>query len=66
LPLGWVTEIAHSTKIANLAELKTWYDGGGDGQIEMRLAPANNNQMTVRLADAHEVKDTEPGTPTTP
>jgi hypothetical protein len=66
LPLGWVTEIAHSTKIANLGELKTWYDGGGDGQIEMRLAPANNNQMTVRLADAHEVKDTQPGTPTTP
>ena len=49
LPLGWVTEIAHSTKIDNLGELKTWYDDGGDGQIEMRLAPANNNQMTVRL-----------------
>jgi hypothetical protein len=62
LPLGWVTEIAHSTKIDNLDELKAWYDDGGDGQIEIRLAPADNNQMTVRLADTREVMDSDPAT----
>jgi hypothetical protein len=25
MPLGWVTEIAHSAKLDNLDELKTWY-----------------------------------------
>jgi hypothetical protein len=64
--LGWVTEIAHSAKLDNLDELKTWYDSGGDGWIEIRLAPANNNQMTVRLCDAREVTDIGPATPSPP
>jgi hypothetical protein len=55
VPLGWVTEIAHSAKIDNLGELRAWYDSDGDGQIEVRLAPANNNQMTVRLGDTPQV-----------
>jgi hypothetical protein len=29
--LGWVTEIAHSAKLDNLGELRTWYNRGGDG-----------------------------------
>jgi hypothetical protein len=60
LPLGWVTEIAHSAKLDNLGELKIWYHNGGDGRIEMRLAPANNNQMTVRLSDVREASPSIP------
>lgn len=66
LPLGSVTEIAHSAKLDNLSELKSWYENGGDGRIEMRLAPANNNQMTVRLSDIREAIDIDPATPTAP
>jgi hypothetical protein len=60
LPLGRVTEIAHSAKIVNLGKLKAWYDDGGDGLIEIRLAPASNNHMTVRLADVHESMAPDP------
>jgi hypothetical protein len=31
--LGWVTEIAHSAKLDNLGELRTWYDSGENGRI---------------------------------
>jgi hypothetical protein len=58
--LGWVTEIDHSAKLDNLGELTTWYDTGRDGRIEVRLALANNNQMTVRLSGAHEETDIDP------
>jgi hypothetical protein len=58
--LGWVTEIAHSAKLDNLGELRTWYDSGGDGHIEVRLAPGNNNQMTVRLSGDREETDVDP------
>ena len=44
----------------------SWYENGGDGRIEMRLAPANNNQMTVRLSDIREAIDIDPATPTAP
>jgi hypothetical protein len=64
--LGWVTEIAHSAKLDNLGELRTWYDSGGDRRIEVRLAPANNNQMTVRLSGAREETDVDPAAPLTP
>jgi hypothetical protein len=63
VPLGWVTEIAHSAKIDNLDEVTAWFERGRDGQIEIRLAPANNNQMTVRLGDAPEVVGVDPATP---
>jgi hypothetical protein len=49
IPLGLVTETAHSARLANRDELKTWYDSGSDERAEIRLAPASNNQMTVRL-----------------
>jgi hypothetical protein len=62
MPLGWVTEIAHSAKLDNLDELKAWYDNGGDGRIEIRLAPANNNQMTVHLGGAPKVVGIERAT----
>ena len=64
--LGWVTESAHSAKLDNLGELRTWYDTGRDGRIEVRLAPANNNQMTVRLSGAHEETDIDPSAPIPP
>ena len=64
--LGWVTEIAHSAKLDNLGELRTWYDSGGDGRIEVRLAPANNNQLTVRLSGAREETDIDPAAPIPP
>jgi len=50
IPLGWVMQIAHSTRITNLREVRAWYELGRDGQIEVHLDPANNNAMTVRLA----------------
>lgn len=62
VPIGWVTEIAHSAKLDNLDELKTWYDSGDDGRIQLRLVPANNNQMTVRLGGAPEVVDIDSAT----
>lgn len=62
IPLGWVTEIAHSAKLDNLAELKAWYDSDADGRIEIGLVPANNNQMTVRLGGAPEAVDVDPAT----
>jgi hypothetical protein len=64
--LGWVTEIAHSAKLDNLGELRTWYDSGGDGRIEVRLAPANNDQMTVRLSGPRKETDIDPAAPIPP
>ena len=63
LPLGAITEIAHSTRIENLAEVRAWYDSGASGRIEVRLAPANNNQMTVRLGRSMGVADPDPAEP---
>lgn len=40
--------------------------GGADGTIEMRLMPANNNQMTVRLDGAREVTGIDSATPAPP
>lgn len=64
--LGWVTEIAHSAKLDNLGELRTWYDSGGDGRIEVRLAPANNDQMTVRLSGPRKETEIDPAAPIPP
>ena len=41
ISLGWVTEIAHSAELANRHELRTSYDSGSDGLVEVRLAPAS-------------------------
>jgi hypothetical protein len=41
-------------------------DTGRDGRIEVRLAPANNSQMTVRLSGAHEETDIDPTAPIPP
>ena len=38
VPLGYVTEMAHSARLDNPGELKAWYDGGGDGRMELRSA----------------------------
>jgi hypothetical protein len=58
---GDVTEIAHSAKLGNLDELTTRYGSGKDGRIEIRLAPASNNQRTVRLDGTREAADIDPG-----
>lgn len=63
LPLGAITEIAHSTRIENFAEARAWYDSGTDGRVEVRLAPANNNQMTVRLGGFANVAHSDPAEP---
>ena len=46
--LGWVMQTAHSARITNLEDVLAWYRGRTDGRIEIRLGPANTNQMTVR------------------
>lgn len=63
LPLGAITEIAHSTRIENFAEVRAWYDSGTSGRVEVRLAPANNNQMTVRLGGFANVAHPDPAEP---
>jgi hypothetical protein len=50
LPLGWVMQTAHSTRITNLEDVRAWYRASTDGRIEVRLDPANTNEMTVRSA----------------
>ena len=50
LYLGWVMQIAHSTRITNIENVRAWYAAGANGRIKVQLDPANNNDMTVRLA----------------
>ena len=50
LPLGLVLHIMHSTRIANLDEVRAWRLAGTDGSIDVQLEPAGNRDMTVRAA----------------
>ena len=50
LPLGMVLHIMHSTRIANLDEVRAWRLAGADGSIDVRLEPASNRDMTVQAA----------------
>jgi hypothetical protein len=50
LPLGLVMHIMHSTRIANLDEVRAWRVSGADGSIDVRFDPASNRDMTVRAA----------------
>ena len=52
LPLGSVLHIMHSTRIANLDEVRAWRLAGTDGSIDVRLEPGGNRDMTVRAAPA--------------
>jgi hypothetical protein len=56
LPVGWVMQIAHSTRITNLEDVRAWYEAGAEGRIDVRLDPANNTEMTVRLAPEEPAK----------
>jgi hypothetical protein len=50
LPLGLVLHIMHSTRIANLDEVRAWRQAGTGGSIDIRFEPASNKDMTVRAA----------------
>ncbi len=51
LPLGMVLHVMHSTRIANLDEVRAWRlsDAGG-GSIDVRFEPATDKYMAVRAA----------------
>lgn len=48
LPLGWVQRFVPAARMSNLDEVRTWYEAGAQGTIEVRLEPTDNNDMTVR------------------
>lgn len=50
LPLGSVLHIMHSTRIANLDEVRYWRRTAAEAAIEVRFEPANSRDMTVRAA----------------
>lgn len=52
LPLGSVLHIMHSTRIANLDEVRAWRQGGTGGRINVQLEPGGSKDMTVRPAPA--------------
>ena len=52
LDIGTVLHIMHSTRIANINEVRAWRLGGVDGSINVRFEPATNRDMTVRAAPA--------------
>jgi hypothetical protein len=56
LPVGWVMQIARSTRITNLEDVRAWHQAGAEGRIEVRLDPANTTEMTVRLAPEEPAK----------
>ena len=60
LPIGLVLHIMHSTRIANLDEVRAWRLAGTDGSIDVRFEPASNKDMTVRAAPADEPAGREP------
>lgn len=44
----------HSTRIANLDEVRAWRLAGTDGSIDVRFEPASNRDMTARAAAGGE------------
>jgi hypothetical protein len=54
LQLGPVLHIMHSTRIANLGEVRAWRLAGTDGSIDVRFEPASNRDMTARAAAGGE------------
>lgn len=53
LPLGSVLHILHSTRIANLDEVRAWRQASTIGSIDVRLEPGGNRDMTVRPTPAN-------------
>jgi len=54
LPLGSVLHIMHSTRIANLDDVRA-RRLAAEGSIDVRLEPAGNRDMTVRAAPGHQL-----------
>jgi hypothetical protein len=50
LPIGMVLHVMHSTRIANLDEVRAWRRGDAKGSINVQLEPAGTRDMTVRAA----------------
>ncbi len=50
LPIGTVLHVMHSTRIANLAEVRAWRLADAEGSIDVQFEPACNKDMTVRAA----------------
>jgi hypothetical protein len=50
LPIGTVLHVIHSTRIANLAEVRAWRLAGAVGSIDVQFMPVGNKDMTVRAA----------------
>jgi len=48
LPLGSVLHIMHSTRIANLDDVRAWRLAARGGSIDVQLEPAGSSDMTVR------------------
>lgn len=53
LSLGSVLHIMHSTRIANLDEVRAWRLAAASGSIDVLLEPVGNRDMTVRAAPAN-------------
>jgi hypothetical protein len=60
LPLGLVVHIMHSTRIANLDEVRAWRLADTDGSVDVHLEPASNTDMTVRAAAAEAMAREQP------
>jgi hypothetical protein len=61
LPLGAVLRIMHSTRIANLDEVRAWrLSGAVGGRIDVRFEPTSNRDMTVRAAPAEGIAHEQP------
>ncbi len=54
LPLGSVLHIMHSTRIANLDDVRAWRPAATDGSIDVHLEPVGNRDMTVRTAPGNQ------------
>lgn len=61
LPLGLVLHVMHSTRIANLDEVRAWRQAGTGGSIDIQFEPASNKDMTVRAAPSGEPAMPEQG-----
>jgi hypothetical protein len=60
LPLGLVLHVMHSTRIANLDEVRAWRLAGTDGSINVHFEPASNRDMMVRAAAAEPTACEQP------
>jgi hypothetical protein len=61
LPLGLVLHIMHSTRIANLDEVRAWRLTSTDGDsIDVQFEPGSNRDMTVRSAPGEPAAHEQP------